>query len=83
MPGEPDPFWEDGMRSLHADEMEGIFALTSAVFRPTLVAEYPPFSKTRCVRAERMAWISCSYRDIGRCITDSVADMWGWTGDSK
>ena len=43
MPREPDPSWEDGMRSLHADEMEGIFALTSAVFRPTLVAEYPHF----------------------------------------
>ncbi len=43
MPREPDPSWEDGMRSLHAEEMEGIVALTSAVFRPTLVAEYPHF----------------------------------------
>ena len=38
-----DPSWEDGMRSLHEMELEGIVELTSAVFRPTLVAEYPHF----------------------------------------
>jgi predicted N-acetyltransferase YhbS len=43
MPRTSEPSWEDGMRSLHEGELEGIVELTSAVFRPTLVADYPHF----------------------------------------
>lgn len=43
MPRERDPSWEDGMRSLRRDEMEGLVALTSAVFHPSLVQDFPHF----------------------------------------
>ena len=41
MPREADASWQDGMRSVHRHEFESLDALTSAVFRPGLVAQYP------------------------------------------
>lgn len=43
MPAEQDPSWNDGIRNLRREEFDGLADLLHAVFRPTLVAEYPHF----------------------------------------